>query len=528
MADSRDDQLPEVKTETSDTSERQKDFTRRALLRAGWVVPAVTAINIPSASAQTPTPHNDTHGDAGHGDNIIEHLTSTWIRRSPRTTTTPTMSTSPHADTPHTDVPHSDAPHTDAPHSDTPPHTDVPHSDTPPHTDNPHADVPTPHTDVPHTDTPPHTDVPHTDTPPHTDVPHTDTPPHTDVPHSDTPAHTDVPHSDTPSHGDHADAATHVDVHSDNHGDHGDHSDVHGDVPTFNDHTDLGHADHADTVFHTDHLDTAPHARSYGPSSGPGHLDTPPQHPPHSDHWDVRHRDHDDNGPSASPPGTTTTGMCRTQIIWIPAIAITPIRRIRITLMFPTRMDPLTTTTPTSVHIDTHGDSTAAYRRAWRRARRPGPRGRAYRPLFAYRRVPHRRQPRRRPWRLGAGGHGRPCRYPRRFDPVMTGAEDASSEKEGVVADGRSVPRRIAAEEFVQDGECLLYNPSRDEASALNRTATEVWLLCDGRLTLSGIAGVLGERYGVDEAMLLDDVALVLAALRARGLIEWLPGSPQS
>ena len=110
----------------------------------------------------------------------------------------------------------------------------------------------------------------------------------------------------------------------------------------------------------------------------------------------------------------------------------------------------------------------------------------------------------------------------------MTSAEDASVGKEDVVADGRSLPRRIAVEEFVQEGECLLYNPSRDEASALNRTATEVWSLCDGRLTLSEIAGVLGERYGVSDTMLLDDVARVLAALRARGLIEFLPGPPQS
>ena len=209
---SRDDQLPEVKTETAETSERQKDFTRRALLRAGWVVPAVTAINIPSASAQTPTPHNDTHGDAGHGDNIIEHLDVHLDSPVPPHDDHTDHVDSPHADTPHTDVPHSDAPHTDAPHSDTPPHTDLPHSDTPPHTDAPHTDhTDGPHTDAPHTDTPAHTDAPHTDTPPHTDVPHTDTPPHTDVPHSDTPAHTDVPHTDTPSHGDHADAATHVD-----------------------------------------------------------------------------------------------------------------------------------------------------------------------------------------------------------------------------------------------------------------------------------------------------------------------------
>jgi hypothetical protein len=110
----------------------------------------------------------------------------------------------------------------------------------------------------------------------------------------------------------------------------------------------------------------------------------------------------------------------------------------------------------------------------------------------------------------------------------VTNAEDPSAGKEDVVADSRSLPRRIAVEEFVEEGECLLYNPSRDEASALNRTATEVWALCDGRLTLGGIAAVLGERYGVNDAMLLDDVTRVLVALRARGLIEFLPGSPQS
>ena len=105
---------------------------------------------------------------------------------------------------------------------------------------------------------------------------------------------------------------------------------------------------------------------------------------------------------------------------------------------------------------------------------------------------------------------------------------DARSRCERGGADGSALPRRIAVDELVQDGECLLYNSSRDEASALNRSATEVWSLCDGRLTLSGIAGVLGKRYGVDDAMLLDDVARVLVALRARGLIEFLPGSPQS
>src|SRR5262245_54128613 len=89
-------------------SERQDAFTRRALIRAGWMVPVVSTVSIPSASAQTPAPHNDVHSD--HTDHVDV----------------------PHTDTPpHTDVPHSDAPHSDTPHDD---HADGPHSDVP-HTD---------------------------------------------------------------------------------------------------------------------------------------------------------------------------------------------------------------------------------------------------------------------------------------------------------------------------------------------------------------------------------------------------------
>jgi hypothetical protein len=97
----------------------------------------------------------------------------------------------------------------------------------------------------------------------------------------------------------------------------------------------------------------------------------------------------------------------------------------------------------------------------------------------------------------------------------MTSAEDGVREK-GRGADGRSLPRRIAVEEFVQEGECLLYNPSRDEASALNHSDRSL-VAVRWPLTLSGIAQVLGERYGVNDAMLLEDVAQVLEGLRARG-----------
>jgi len=62
------------------------------------------------------------------------------------------------------------------------------------------------------------------------------------------------------------------------------------------------------------------------------------------------------------------------------------------------------------------------------------------------------------------------------------------------------VPRQRTVETFASDGEALLYSATRDEASALNRTATEIWELCDGTKTVGAIARALSQRYGVDEA----------------------------
>jgi hypothetical protein len=120
---------PTSTTDDERTDERGTSFTRRALLRAGWLAPVVSTVNIPSAFAQSPVP--PAHSD--HTD---------------------------HLDVPHTDVPHTDT-HTDAPHSD---HADEPHQDHQDHQDahadahgdthtDVHADVPTPHGDAPHQDT---------------------------------------------------------------------------------------------------------------------------------------------------------------------------------------------------------------------------------------------------------------------------------------------------------------------------------------------------------------------------------------
>ena len=82
------------------------------------------------------------------------------------------------------------------------------------------------------------------------------------------------------------------------------------------------------------------------------------------------------------------------------------------------------------------------------------------------------------------------------------------------------VPRQRWVEAFASDGESLLYSAMRDEASALNRTASEIWELCDGTRSIGTIARALGQRYGVDETYLLVDVMAAVTTLRARGLVD--------
>lgn len=85
------------------------------------------------------------------------------------------------------------------------------------------------------------------------------------------------------------------------------------------------------------------------------------------------------------------------------------------------------------------------------------------------------------------------------------------------------VPCRRRVEAYASDGESLLYSAMRDEASALNRTATEIWELCDGTNTVGAIARALGQRYGVDEAHLLADVTAAVTTLLTRGLVDVSP-----
>ena len=86
--------------------------------------------------------------------------------------------------------------------------------------------------------------------------------------------------------------------------------------------------------------------------------------------------------------------------------------------------------------------------------------------------------------------------------------------------DRKAIPLRRPVEEFTEDGETLLYHPIKDEATILNQSATQVWRLCNGKSNLDEITAELGARYGVEGALLQDDVTTTLIELYSRNLIE--------
>jgi hypothetical protein len=91
-------------------------------------------------------------------------------------------------------------------------------------------------------------------------------------------------------------------------------------------------------------------------------------------------------------------------------------------------------------------------------------------------------------------------RFGKRRTRERSSVNPSKAEDEAAPAVERSIeraaiPSRAAVEAFEDEGECLLYNPARDQASALNRTATEVWHLCDASLTILDISEILGKRY---------------------------------
>ena len=71
--------------------------------------------------------------------------------------------------------------------------------------------------------------------------------------------------------------------------------------------------------------------------------------------------------------------------------------------------------------------------------------------------------------------------------------------------------------------EMVLYDPVRNRAVSLNRSARAIWRLCDGRRTPMEICASLRERFGGAEERMLADVKAAIGQLHELGLLNQDP-----
>ena len=73
--------------------------------------------------------------------------------------------------------------------------------------------------------------------------------------------------------------------------------------------------------------------------------------------------------------------------------------------------------------------------------------------------------------------------------------------------------------EIALDGELSLFDESSGTALMLNRTASDIWAMADGRSTVGEVVSVLARAYGTSPEQIADDVAAVLLALEDSGVL---------
>lgn len=82
---------------------------------------------------------------------------------------------------------------------------------------------------------------------------------------------------------------------------------------------------------------------------------------------------------------------------------------------------------------------------------------------------------------------------------------------------GPAVPGVVEAD---VDGEACLHSPTSGEVLMLNQTASDVWFLCDGSLTLTQIVDRLAQAYDVAPEEIASDVAAIIDQFGDAGLLS--------
>jgi hypothetical protein len=88
-------------------------------------------------------------------------------------------------------------------------------------------------------------------------------------------------------------------------------------------------------------------------------------------------------------------------------------------------------------------------------------------------------------------------------------------------------PRRLVAYVEEVGGELLIYRRGEPQGYSLNKTASDVWELCDGSRTVRELCRALGRRYGVGPDAFAEDVKGIVEQLASLGLLAF-DGSERS
>lgn len=69
------------------------------------------------------------------------------------------------------------------------------------------------------------------------------------------------------------------------------------------------------------------------------------------------------------------------------------------------------------------------------------------------------------------------------------------------------------------DGRISLYDSTTQEVSLLNDTASDVWRLADGTLTLDQVVELVAQAYSVEPGAIADEVKATVATFLDKGLL---------
>lgn len=69
-------------------------------------------------------------------------------------------------------------------------------------------------------------------------------------------------------------------------------------------------------------------------------------------------------------------------------------------------------------------------------------------------------------------------------------------------------------------GDISLYDPTKEQVSVLNGTASDIWRLADGTRTVEEITTLIAASYQVDSNSIADDVARIVERLADADLLR--------